>query len=149
MLKRNNKPLKRTPLANGNTSIPKGDKPLRKSTGLARGPSKLKAKPISEEKTLRLLAMKGFFQKMWETRPHYSEVSGTWLSGYCFGKEFLSIFQHHILPKEIYSEAAFDPENIIFLTPDEHAQVEKSDTCFEEVNNRRIKLLEKYADSVD
>ena len=149
MLKRSNKPLKRTPLANGSKPISQGDKPLKRGSGLARGRSKLKTKPISEEKMQRLLSMKGFFQKMWDTRPHYSEVSGVWLSGYCFGKEFISIFQHHILPKEIYLEASFDPENIIFLTPKEHYQVEKNDKCFEEVNNRRIKLLEKYADSID
>lgn len=149
MLKRSNKPLKRTPLANGNKHIPQGSKRLKQGVGLARGVSRLKVNLPSKEKVEKGKQMKSFFESMWVTRPHYSEVSGAWLSGYCFGREFISIFQHHILPKESYPEASLDPENIIFLTPDEHFQVEKNIQCFEEVNIRRIKLLQKYENTTD
>lgn len=81
------------------------------------------------------------FEEIWKERPHYSEVSGQWL-----GKEMLSLFFHHILPKGVdrYKEAKFDKDNIILLTWDEHANVENDMTRFEEVNKRREKLEEKY-----
>lgn len=80
-----------------------------------------------------------FFMDIWMKRRHYSEVSGRWL-----GKEALSVFFHHILPKSKYHEAMFDEENIILLTFDEHTKVENDPICFEEVNRRREKLKEKY-----
>lgn len=83
--------------------------------------------------------MQSVFMDIWFERPHKSEVSGRWL-----GKEALSVFFHHILPKEKYPEAMFDVENIILLTFDEHTKVEQDPTFYEEVNRRRIKLKEKY-----
>ena len=50
---------------------------------------------------------------IWKKRPHASEVSGRWL-----GKEPLSVFFHHILPKNKYPEVRMDEENIILLTTD-------------------------------
>lgn len=79
------------------------------------------------------------FLDIWQKRRHYSEVSGRWL-----GKEALTVFFHHILPKSKYQEAMFDEENIILLTFDEHAKVENDPTCFEEVNKRREQLKLKY-----
>lgn len=70
---------------------------------------------------------------------HYSEVSMDYL-----GKEPLTVFFHHILPKEKYPQAAFDEENIILLTLEEHDQVEMDPTRYEEVNKRREKLKQKY-----
>lgn len=84
--------------------------------------------------------MKQFFVEVWAQRKHFSEVSNTWL-----GNEPLTVFFHHILPKEKYPEAAYDPENIILLTWQEHDQVEMDMYRFEEVNLRRDKLLETYA----
>lgn len=79
------------------------------------------------------------FLDIWQKRRHYSEVSGRWL-----GKEALTVFFHHILPKSKYREAMFDEENIILLTFDEHAKVENDPTYFEEVNKRREQLKLKY-----
>lgn len=79
------------------------------------------------------------FLDIWQKREHYSEVSGRWL-----GKEALSVFFHHILPKSKKREAMFDEENIILLTWDEHSKVEGDPTCFEEVNKRRAQLKLKY-----
>jgi hypothetical protein len=60
------------------------------------------------------------------------------------GNEPLTVFFHHILSKEKYPQAAFDEENIIFLTLQEHDQVEMDMYRYEEVNTRREKLLIKY-----
>ena len=85
------------------------------------------------------LKMKNFFMDIWNKKKHYSEVSGDYL-----GSEALSTYFHHILPKSKYPEAALDEENIILLTLLEHEQVEMDIYRYEEVNQRRIKLLEKY-----
>jgi 5-methylcytosine-specific restriction endonuclease McrA len=85
------------------------------------------------------LIMHEFFLYIWRKRKHKSEVSGKYL-----GKEPLSIYFHHILPKSKYKQAAFDPENIILLTSDEHNNVENDMYKYEEVNKRRKKLLIKY-----
>lgn len=80
-----------------------------------------------------------FFINIWKKRKHYSEVSGTYL-----GSEALSIYFHHILPKEKYPEAAYDEDNIILLTFDEHNNVENNMYRYPEVNTRRDKLKSKY-----
>jgi hypothetical protein len=83
--------------------------------------------------------MQEFFLKIWKKKLHYSEVSMDYL-----GKEPLTVFFHHILPKEKYPQAAFDEENIILLTLDEHTNVESDMYRYEEVNKRRDKLKQKY-----
>jgi hypothetical protein len=80
-----------------------------------------------------------FFLQVWSKRPHYSEESGTFL-----GNEPLSIFFHHILPKEKFPEAEYDEDNIILLTFDEHNNVEMDMYKYPEVNVRRDKLKLKY-----
>lgn len=97
--------------------------------------STLNAKLIVEEKS----QMREFFVSIWKKRPHRSEVSGDNL-----GREPLSVFFHHILPKEKYPQAAFDEENIILLTLDEHTNVENDMYRYEKVNNRRNQLKTKY-----
>ena len=84
--------------------------------------------------------MKAFFIKIWKKRGHFSEVSGTAL-----GSKPLTIFFHHILAKEKYPQAAFDEDNIILLTFDEHTAVENDMYKYEKINEKRILLLEKYA----
>lgn len=79
-----------------------------------------------------------FFMDIWKKRRHYSEVSNTYL-----GNEALSIFFHHILPKDKYPQAAFDEENIILLTLDEHTNVESSTYKYPVINERRERLLSK------
>ena len=83
--------------------------------------------------------MHEFFQLLWKKFPHYSMISGKYL-----GNEPLTIFFHHILPKEKYPQACLDEENIIILTLEEHEQVEMDMYRFEEVNNKRNYLKTKY-----
>ncbi len=83
--------------------------------------------------------MKQFFLKIWKKRKHYSEVSDAYL-----GKEPLTIYFHHILAKEKYPQAAFDEENIILLTFDEHTAVENDIYKYEKINELRKQLLDKY-----
>ena len=83
--------------------------------------------------------MREFFLHIWKKKPHKSEVSGTYL-----GKEPMSTYFHHILPKEKYPEACLDEENIILLTLEEHSNVENDMYRYEEVNKRRNLLKLKY-----
>lgn len=83
--------------------------------------------------------MRELFQKIWNERPHYSELSWTFL-----GREISTVFFHHILPKSKYEEATLDEDNIILLTWEEHSNVENNPTRYEEINKRRDKLMEKY-----
>lgn len=80
-----------------------------------------------------------FFLQIWKKRAHKSEVSGTFL-----GNEPLSIFFHHILPKEKYPEAWLDEDNIILLTWEEHDNVERDMYKYPEINSRRELLKLKY-----
>ena len=79
------------------------------------------------------------FLDIWKKKPHKSEVSGVYL-----GKEPMSTYFHHILPKEKYPEACLDEENIILLTLEEHSNVENDMYRYEEVNERRNQLNLKY-----
>lgn len=83
--------------------------------------------------------MKELFVSIWRKKPHRSEVSGKYL-----GKEPLSVFFHHILPKEKYPQAMFDEENIVILTLEEHEQVEMDMYRFEDINLKRNYLKHKY-----
>jgi len=95
-------------------------------------------KALDEKKALTAM-MLSVFMDIWHERKHNSEVSGRWL-----GKEALTIFFHHILPKSKCPQAALDKENIILLTFEEHQKVEQDSTFYEEVNKRREQLKEKY-----
>lgn len=92
-----------------------------------------------EREVKKTVEMQTFFLQIWKKRLHLSEVSGLPLVG-----EPLSIYFHHILPKEKYPQAALDEENIILLTWLEHDQVEMDPTRYEEVNKRREQLKKKY-----
>ena len=80
-----------------------------------------------------------FFKEIWKKRPHKSEVSGTYL-----GREALSVYFHHILPKSKYPEFRNLEKNIILLTADEHANVESDIYRYEKVNEIREYLIDKY-----
>ena len=81
------------------------------------------------------------FLDIWKKRAHFSEITGQYL-----GKEPLTVFFHHILPKEKYPEACLDEENIILLTLEEHSDVENDMYKYEEINKRRKQLKIKYHD---
>ena len=93
----------------------------------------------SEQTTRNISKMQQFFLQIWRKRLHYSQVSMDYL-----GKEPLTIFFHHILPKEKYPKAMFDEENIVLLTLDEHTNVETDMYKYETINIMREKLLKKY-----
>lgn len=85
------------------------------------------------------IIQRDFFLSIWKKRPHKSEMSGDYL-----GSEAMSTYFHHILPKEKYPEACLDEENIILLTLEEHSNVENDMYKYEEINDKRIYLKEKY-----
>ena len=115
--------------------VHKPRKPLLKMKQL----SKL-AKNVSFDDVHRNISdMNAFFLQIWTKRKHYSEVSGDYL-----GKEPLTIYFHHILPKEKFPQAKYDEDNIILLTFDEHNNVENDIYKYEEVNERRKHLKIKY-----
>ncbi len=68
-------------------------------------------------------ALHELYLYIWEKRKvngrNYSEVSSKYL-----GKEPLSTYFHHILPKNRYPELIFEEQNIILLTFEEHQEVE-------------------------
>jgi hypothetical protein len=95
---------------------------------------------VKKEEVIRQTSeLQEIFLQIWSKKHHYSEESGEYL-----GKDPLSTFFHHILPKEKYPQARFDEENIILLTLDEHSNVENNMYRYEEVNKRREYLKKKY-----
>lgn len=93
----------------------------------------------NDDVTRNISELRDLFLHIWRKRQHKSEVSGDYL-----GKEPLSVFFHHILPKEKYPGAKLDEDNIILLTLDEHTNVETNIYKYEEVNKRRELLKNKY-----
>ena len=117
----------------------KARKPLSSGKGLSSKMSvisSIKAKNVHNDGHNQQREM---FMNIWKKKRHYSEVSGLYL-----GKEPMSTYFHHILPKEKYPEACLDEENIILLTLEEHSNVENDMYRYEEVNKRRNHLLTKY-----
>jgi len=107
-------------------------KPLKKGVTFKTG----KAGKKSLEKALE---MQYFFLKIWNKRPHKSEVSGDYL-----GAEPLSAYFHHILPKSKYPDLEYKEDNIILLTLDEHANVESDMYKYDIVNQKCKELTIKY-----
>jgi len=102
--------------------------------------SKLSKKLDKSEEVIRQISeLREFFLQIWSKKAHYSEISNSYL-----GKEPLSVFFHHILPKEKYPQAMYDEENIILLTLEEHDNVERNIYKYKEVNRRRQLLKTKY-----
>jgi hypothetical protein len=97
------------------------------------------ARPPDANGVMRWMAMRGLFLEIWKKRRHVSEISGKSLGG-----EPLTVFFHHILPKDKYPQAQYDEENIILLTLEEHDTVEANMYKYEKINYIRVKLLLKY-----
>lgn len=98
---------------------------------------KTKAK-LAEEKAL-FAADKDFYLEVWIASPH---VCGECTSK--LGKEPLTLFFHHLLPKFKYPEFRHTPENIMILCPDCHTQAEADLDKVPKVRqrtNEAIKLL--------
>lgn len=101
---------------------------------------RIKSNPSGKKESFPLL--RELFLAIWKERPHVSEVSGTPIYG-----EPLSLYFHHIVPKQskrYKGVCIYDKENIIILTWEEHQKVESDPTCYQEINERREKLLSKY-----
>ena len=96
-------------------------------------------KKVKNVQNNKHIMQREMFLGIWKKRKHNSEVSGVYL-----GKEPMSTYFHHILPKEKYPDACLDEENIILLTLEEHSNVENDMYRYEEVNKRRNYLLIKY-----
>lgn len=118
--------------------IHKPRKPLSSGKGLTSKKSSLLHKKL-DKSIDKSLEMRELFLSIWKKKPHRSEVSGEYL-----GKEAMSTYFHHILPKSKYPEACLDEDNIILLTLEEHSNVENDMYRYEEVNKRRNHLLTKY-----
>jgi len=108
--------------------------PMKMSKGLMQ---RIREAPTS--KVDKVAERRWMFLLIWNKRSHKSEVSGDFL-----GKEPLTTFFHHILPKSKYPELDLIEENIMLMTPDEHNNVENDMYRYEEVNKRRDYLLKKY-----
>lgn len=96
-------------------------------------------KPKNEEEVNETIKMWNFFLSIWKERKHYSEISQTPL-----GKEPLSIYFHHVLPKEIYERFSYYKKNIILVTGDEHQNLHSDIYKYEKVNKLREELLKEY-----
>ena len=118
--------------------VHKTKKPLSSGKGLNSKKSSLLQQKLDKSPS-KFLEMREFFLSIWKTKPPRSEVSSKYL-----GQEALSTYFHHILPKSKYPEACFDEENIVFLTPDEHASIELDCFKYDEINRRRELLKIKY-----
>lgn len=115
---------------------------------IGRKPMKTSSKPLKYNKRLAKKIKKAgkqsgerykLFMVLWKKRGPKSEVSGERIYG-----EPSSAHFHHILPKSKFPIADLDPENIIIMTMDEHANVENDMFRYDEVNRRREQLLKKY-----
>ena len=96
-------------------------------------------KPKTDLNNEKIQQRNELFLRIWNKRPHRSEISGLPIV-----EEILSTYFHHILEKENYKAAEFDEENIILITNEEHDNVEVDMYRYEEINIRREKLLQKY-----
>lgn len=102
---------------------------------------RIKSNPSGKKESFPLL--RELYLNVWRKRLHRSEVSGEAIHG-----EALTIYFHHILPKNKYKEAMYDEENIVILLFEEHQKVESNPTFYPEINRRRSLLLEKYENSM-
>lgn len=81
---------------------------------------KKKPKPIKARSDKYQYGQKDLFCKIWLTRPPKSFITGYDLSRWGNGSMFFSLFAH-VLPKGKYPELKLKEENIVLLTPNEHA----------------------------
>jgi 5-methylcytosine-specific restriction endonuclease McrA len=84
-------------------------------------------------------ADKEFYADLWANSPHKCQQCGCGL-----GREPLTLFFHHLLPKSTYPQFRHTPENIMILCRDCHAQAETNIDKVPKVKARRnevVKLL--------
>lgn len=90
--------------------------------------------------------MREFFLDLWYQREHVSFISGADLGG-----EPLAHMFSHVLPRSTYSEAHKDPDNVVFMTLEEHMTWEfnahrvANDPLWAPMFELEKKLKEKYS----
>ena len=72
---------------------------------------------IVENKVL-LAQDKIFYKEIWDASPHVCGECGCYL-----GKEAMTTFFHHLIPKKVYPQFRHTPENIMILCTEHHYQV--------------------------
>lgn len=117
----------------------KAKKPLSSGKGFSSKMSVILSKKPGFVHNNKHIQQREMFLNIWKNRKHYSEVSGVYL-----GKEPMSTYFHHILPKEKYPEACLDEENIVLLSLEEHSNVENDMYKYEIINIKRQQLKLKY-----
>lgn len=80
--------------------------------------SEKKKKLLGEEKK-QFQEDKEFYAEIWSCSPHVCQDCNKNL-----GREPLTLFFHHLLPKDIYDQFRHTPENIMILCGDCHSQAE-------------------------
>jgi hypothetical protein len=78
---------------------------------------KTKAKKVYKPKS----DQRDMFLRIWEKRPHRSELSGSYL-----GDIPNAWFFAHILGKGAYPQAKYDENNIMLVTQEEHWQLDQN-----------------------
>jgi 5-methylcytosine-specific restriction endonuclease McrA len=105
-------------------------KEKKKPLPIAKQSEKAKAK-VAEEKAL-FAADKDFYLEIWIASPHVCQECNKKL-----GKEPLTLFFHHLVPKSSHPAFRHTPENIMILCPDCHSQAEADLDKVPKVKQRR------------
>ena len=95
-----------------------------------------KKKAQQKEERELFAADKEFYAEIWLASPHTCQNCGKNL-----GKEPLTTFFHHLLPKKPYPEFRHTPENIMILCPDCHTQAETFLDHLPKVKARRDEVM--------
>jgi len=127
----------------GKCSYHQDKKPLNQGSNGLKSTSRLKRKKKSTEQIIQENEqrdkMLSLFSTIWKKRGPYSEISGVFLGGEC-----KTIFIHHILPKSKYPQLCLEEENLIIISFEEHQEVENDMYKYDEINQRREKIKEKF-----
>jgi hypothetical protein len=84
-------------------------------------------------------AMIGVFFDIWRKRKHVCFETGEPL-----GKEPLTTYFHHVLPKKLYPEYALAEWNIILVSATTHHQWDKDQDRCPKIKKLYLELLEKH-----
>jgi hypothetical protein len=87
--------------------------------------------------------MIGIFMDIWRQRKHVCYETGESL-----GKEPLTIYFHHVLPKHKYPEYMLAPWNIVLVSVETHDQVERDIDKCPKIKKLFLELLEKHRNFV-
>lgn len=80
-----------------------------------------------------------FYSYIWSMRKHECYETGKWL-----GNEPLTVFFHHVLPKEQFPEYRHASWNILLISHETHDQVHMDMDRTPKIKKRYLELLEKH-----